>query len=96
MKLWYHAAAEIELRAAARYYESRVPGLGVEFTQAIEQQCGLILERPDVGARYDRVHRRVFLRRFPFVLIYRVDKRRVAVVAVAHVRRRPGYWRTRS
>jgi toxin ParE1/3/4 len=37
----------------------------------------------------------MFVPRFPYALIYAVEERRVFVVAVAHFRRRPGYWRDR-
>jgi hypothetical protein len=35
------------------------------------------------------------LERFPFSVVYRVGEHGALVVAVAHARRRPGYWRTR-
>jgi hypothetical protein len=36
------------------------------------------------------------MRRFPFSLIYRVDRDTIAILAVAHHSRRPGYWRRRD
>jgi len=44
--------------------------------------------------RFSRRTRRVLVRRFPYSLLYRVDPDVIFVVAVAHVRRRPGYWRS--
>jgi hypothetical protein len=41
-----------------------------------------------------RVRRYVFPR-FPFSLLYRVLEGNVEIIAVAHGKRRPGYWRTR-
>jgi hypothetical protein len=35
------------------------------------------------------------LHRYPFSIIYRIEVERVLIVAVAHERRRPGYWKTR-
>jgi mRNA-degrading endonuclease RelE of RelBE toxin-antitoxin system len=35
------------------------------------------------------------LKIFPYRLIYGVDGEEVVVYAVAHVRRKPGYWRKR-
>lgn len=32
------------------------------------------------------------LRRFPFVVFYVVDEAEIEVVAIAHAKRRPGYW----
>jgi hypothetical protein len=32
------------------------------------------------------------LRRFPFVVFYSIDGASIDVYAVAHAKRRPGYW----
>ena len=44
MKVEFHAAADSELRAAANYYESRVPGLGDEFLTEVEAACSRLAE----------------------------------------------------
>jgi toxin ParE1/3/4 len=38
----------------------------------------------------------VVLNRFPFALIYRIERDEVQILAVAHHSRRPGYWRERE
>lgn len=91
----FHPSASQELREAAAYYESHVPGLGEEFIAEVERICELLGEHTDLGARYDARHRRAFMRRFPFMLIYRTADSVVTIVAVAHTRRRPGYWKNR-
>jgi hypothetical protein len=35
------------------------------------------------------------LRRFPFGLLYAIETERIVIVAVAHLKRRPGYWKDR-
>jgi hypothetical protein len=35
------------------------------------------------------------MRRFPYVLIYRIEPKRVLIVAVAHQHQEPGYWTKR-
>jgi len=40
--------------------------------------------------------RRFLLTGFPFALAYVVDGDSVTVLAVAHLRRRPGYWLGRT
>jgi hypothetical protein len=41
--------------------------------------------------------RRAQLRRFPFLLLFRVLGREVIeILAVAHMRRRPNYWKRRA
>ncbi len=39
--------------------------------------------------------RKLVLTRFPYFLIYSFFPDLLRVVAVAHARRRPGYWRSR-
>ncbi|WP_432280807.1 type II toxin-antitoxin system RelE/ParE family toxin [Rubrivirga litoralis] len=58
----------------------------------------LIAESPDLGSPVPRSnpYRRWSLRRFPHHVIYRTDGGTLFVLAVAHDRRRPGYWSKRS
>jgi hypothetical protein len=46
----------------------------------------------EVDARY----RRAVVRRFPYLLFYEVRGDLIEFVAVAHVRREPGYWLSRA
>jgi plasmid stabilization system protein ParE len=92
VKVGFHPAAEAELRRAARYYEDRALGLGGEFVVEVERVCARLKEHQELGPKLDAQHRRIALRRFPFGLIYRVKNSVVQIVAVAHRRRRPGYW----
>jgi len=95
MKVEFHPAADSELRAAAKYYNDRVSGLGAEFLAEVEKACLRLGEHQALGPRLDADHRRLALRRFPFGLIYRLRPSKVQIVAVAHRRRRPGYWMQR-
>lgn len=51
---------------------------------------------PQAGASVSGELRRVFVRRFPYYLLYAAEETRVYILAVAHFCRRPGYWRSRS
>jgi plasmid stabilization system protein ParE len=91
----FHPAAEQELDAATAFYEQRREGLGQGLLDEVQDVCLLISEYAAIGRRVDGVHRSVPLRRFPFVVFYRVDESLIRVIAVAHKRKRPGYWRLR-
>lgn len=91
----FHLEAEAELVAAAKFYEVRSPGLGFELIAEITQATHALAAYPRVGRRFSRRLRRVLVRRFPFSLLYRIESDEVLIVAVAHVRRRPGFWRRR-
>jgi toxin ParE1/3/4 len=96
MKLSFLPAAREEMDAAASYVEDRVAGLGVEFLDDVERTSRLLCEFPRIGRRLDSLHRAVPLQRFSFNLVYRIVDRNAVIVAVAHKRRRPGYWRHRT
>ena len=96
MKSEFHPEAEQEFIEASVFYESRVPGLGERFIAEVERAAELLTERPEIGQRIDQVFRRMVLRRFPYLLIYSVEAEEIRIVAVAHQRRPPGYWRGRT
>ncbi len=94
MDIRFHPKARAELLSAARYYESKVPHLGEDFLNEIERVCQLLQQRPQIGTRYLHGTYRILTPRFPFAVVYRVaGSWRIEVIAVAHQRRRPGYWK---
>ena len=91
----FHPLAGDEAKAAERWYRERNETAATRFRREVDRAVDLICQRPEVGPPYLRSTRRVLLRRFPFFLVYRVLNERVQIVAVAHARRRPGYWHKR-
>lgn len=92
--------AETEYRQAGVWYESRREGLGLEFFDEIDTTIGQVLEFPRIGAPVPRLPRdlpvrRVAVRRFPYHVVYLEMAEELRILAVAHDRRRPGYWRQR-
>ena len=92
----FHLEAEAELNAAAHYYESQTENLGSDFLSAIERSYRRLIMLPESGHPFGRRLRRILAPGFPYALIYRIDTDRILIVAVAHLRRRPGYWRVRE
>lgn len=92
--------ARDELRAAMTWYEEKSPGLGRELLEAARDCFRLIREHPGVGSPVPGVAesvgaRRVALKRFPYTVVYVELDAELRVLAFAHMRRRPGYWRER-
>jgi len=48
-----------------------------------------------LGSPIDNRYRRAFVRRFPDAVIYRLEADVLYILAVAHLSRKPGYWRNR-
>jgi len=89
--------AQDEIAEAIDWYEARRPGLGVEFVGAVDIALRSIAEAPERFPRWqeNRRYRRLVLDRFPYVVFFHVLNAGPEVVAVAHARRRPGYWLAR-
>jgi toxin ParE1/3/4 len=93
-------AAEEEFRYYIQRYENESIGLGDQLWSDIQAAISLISDYPSIGERVPRVGmreaiRRVPLRHFPFLLVYRVYSDHLEVVALAHTSRKPKYWRGR-
>jgi len=83
--------AEEEMLEAAEYYESQRRGLGRTFLAEVQRTVDRIVENPRLG----QAVRQGIRRRFPFGILYQVDPDEIVIIAVMHLRRRPGYWSDR-
>ena len=90
------APAVGEAVEAFRYYEGRAPGLGISFLLDLEEAGRQIEGPPEASPLVEGEIQRQLLRRFPYSLLYAVEPGRILVLAVAHHRRRPWYWRERD
>ncbi len=98
--LCFELEAVDEMEEAAGWYEKRQRGLGRRFLNEIERIQKAVVERPASFPRLDLpasdlVIRRALLSRFPFALVFLDREEEVRILAVAHTKRRPGYWLNR-
>ncbi len=92
----FHPEAERELSEVALWYEERRPQLGDRFAVEVDRVLGHVRAAPQGGTRWRQGPARTWrLRRFPFVVAYVVESDEVVIVAIAHTKRRPGYWQSR-
>lgn len=101
MKVRFLAEAEEDAAGAARAYERNRPGLGEAFLQSLHRKLAALERMPRLHAlisspKARREIRRAVLRRFPYSIIYEIKTDEVVVLAVAHGRRRFGYWKGRK
>jgi plasmid stabilization system protein ParE len=94
-RVFFHEAAEEDLGAALDWYRARSEHAATHFLDEI----GHVIERVRQSAQqFPHIvgtARRALLNRFPFALIFRETAGGLEVLAIAHARRRPGYWRNR-
>ena len=90
-----HPAAVVEARAAAEWYRERSASAANAFLAEIDHAIERISQSPEMWPSYVGGTKRFLLHRFPFSVIYREVFGSIQVVAVAHAKRRPGYWKSR-
>lgn len=95
MRVIFHPEAREEMIESARFYESRVIGLGFDFLDAVNETTHQIERFPNAGQIERGSIRQRFVIGFPFKILYRCEQDHIFVGAVMHMRRKPGYWRTR-
>ncbi|HAT50241.1 MAG: type II toxin-antitoxin system RelE/ParE family toxin [Nitrospirae bacterium] len=88
-------AAQQELDEAVAFHEGQVIGLGRAFLDEVLAALELVRRYPAAWHLLNANARCCRLRRFPYRLIYHEDGSEILIVAVAHLHRRPGYWRDR-
>ena len=91
-----HPEAIAEARAAFQWYQSRSDDAANAFLAEIDLGVESIRTVPELYPPYLHGTRCYLPRRFPYLIVYRATSATVHIYAIAHSRRRPGYWKARS
>jgi plasmid stabilization system protein ParE len=91
----FSPAAEADIGDAVDWYEARSPGLGARLLSEIGALEARLAANPLQFPPLYRGTRRASLRRFPYILVFRVTDEDVGVLAVFHTSRDPRRWRSR-
>ena len=94
-KVEFHEEASLEYEAAVEWYRERNFLAASRFVDAISRGMDLIVEAPHRWPASSHDTRRFILQRFPFAIVYRELPAAIQVLAIAHARRKPGYWKQR-
>jgi len=89
-------AAEADYQEALAWYHARSERAATRFEEAVERALIQITEAPARWPLCDPRHRLHRLKRYPYSIVYRSEGGSIVVVAVAHAKRRPGYWQERQ
>jgi toxin ParE1/3/4 len=95
VKVELHPAARAEVAEAVDWYSARSVIAASAFVHEVDLVLEQAAEAPERWPKGAHGTRRLVFPRFPFVLIYRVRAELIEIVAIAHQRRRPGYWKRR-
>ncbi len=90
-----HPAALDELKYAVTWYSERSETATINFVREVDDGLEMVVQSPSRWPSGEHGTRKFALKRFPFAIIYRETDASVQVLAVAHGRRQPGYWKKR-
>ena len=90
-----HPRAQVEFNEAFRWYATQSFQAALQFEDELREGLLEIEMHPDRFAKYLFGTRVYMLAKFPYVIVYTNELDRYVVIALAHTKRRPGYWRRR-
>lgn len=92
----FHPAARKELLEAGGFILQDDPVQGAAFKAASAAAMHLIRSEPLIFRCFEDDFRKVRVGKFRYSMIFRIRKDEVQILAVAHMSRRPGYWKIRA
>jgi plasmid stabilization system protein ParE len=96
LKVLFEPGARQDLLDAIDWYLHEAGVRQAERFEAEVFRClELLTALPAIGTPARRNVRKIGLRRFPYLIVYRDEPGLVRIIAVAHQRREPGYWTKR-
>lgn len=96
MRVVFSSLAKRELDDATNFYEMEFEGLGKRFLAEVKKAVIRISEYPKAWSVERGEVRKCLLHRFPYKLLYSIERDHIHVMAVAHLHRKPDYWVERS
>lgn len=95
VQISFHPEATAELEASADWYAKRSPHAARDFCVAVDVAIANIEADPERFVQIDDRHLACSVQKFPFQIVFQYYDDRVYIVAIAHAKRRPGYWHDR-
>jgi plasmid stabilization system protein ParE len=81
-----------ELERAAVQLAENSQAVANDFLDAFVAAADRLREYPEIGPAVGHGARALLLPDYPYRIVYRVTRRGIRVLAIAHTSRRPGYW----
>jgi plasmid stabilization system protein ParE len=95
LPLAFHPDARIDAFKAHDWYAERSETAADAFLAELERAGAAIQRSPLLWGNYLFGTRRYLMKRFPFLVVYRIGVDQIEIIAVAHGRQRPGFWKHR-
>ena len=97
MNIRFLSLADQEVSDAVEWYEEQAEGLSRAFLDELDRIVRLVRTYPLIATQtqMEPQIRRFLFTRFPYSLVYGIDRETIVVIAVAHQHREPRYWADR-
>lgn len=95
MPVRFHPHAQAEMAHAAAWYEAQQGNLGRRFLAAVQDAINRIQINPGLYPLIEGDVRRCLTKVFPYGILFRIMPSGIAIMAVMHLHREPGYWKDR-
>lgn len=92
MEIIFNELAGDELKDAVDFYNLELSGLGDNFKDEIKKSLKRIHDYPTAWPTITRDIRKYILHKFPYKILYSVEKDHIFIIAIAHQHRKPNYW----
>jgi toxin ParE1/3/4 len=90
-----HPETKAEANAASDRFWEQSQAVALRFDTELRAAYHLLQETPFICPPFLHGTRRVILNRYPFSVVFRERLHDVQIIAIAHAKRRPGYWAKR-
>jgi toxin ParE1/3/4 len=91
----FHPEAALEFEEAVRFYKERGRNLGKRLAREVRAAVRKIVATPERWRVLEQDVRRCLVCVFPYSVLYTIETDFILIIAVAHAKRQPGYWRHR-
>ena len=92
MNIEFLPIAKLELDDAIEYYELQLEGLGKRYKEEVRSSLKRISIFPIAWTLIRPNIRKCVMHKFPYNILYSIDKNTILIIAIAHHHRQPDYW----
>lgn len=87
----YTLKAENDIIETYTWYEHQQKGLGTRYVESVRRRINKIEQNPEIFSAKYKSYREAGVPRFPFVIIYRINKRRkiIRIFSIFHTAQNP-------
>lgn len=96
LRLVVQPQSDIDIQAAAVWYEDQRSGLGARFLDELDLVFQRIKDNPRQFPSVEGVVHRALLNHFPYGVYFFAESEDIRVLAVLHLHRKPDMWKSRN